>query len=142
LDTGGITVYDNEQFELLLSGVELDRIKAIKFTTVNSTHGSDCHGEGSFHTSDTFTDFQDLTSPGLRAVVVPKLQYWSDQRIYYLCVATQEPDSDGTYEFVHQGGEDTSMQIFMDKALLPVWTMICLIAALLIMVCWQYFINQ
>ena len=34
LETGGITVYDNEEFNLVLTGVDLHRIKAIKFTTV------------------------------------------------------------------------------------------------------------
>ena len=33
-----------------------------------------------------------------------------------------------------QGGEDATLQIYMDKALLPVWVMICLIAVLLCMV--------
>ena len=31
---GGITVFDNEEFNLVLTGVDLQRIKAIKFTTV------------------------------------------------------------------------------------------------------------
>jgi len=132
LETGGITVYDNEEFNLVLTGVDLHRIKAIKFTTANNTHGDDCHGdEGSFHQSQTFKEFQDLENPGLRSVRVPGLQYFSDQRIYYLCVAT---DGDGgSFTFVHQGGEDATLQIYMDKALLPVWVMICLIAVLLCM---------
>ena len=124
-------MYDNEPFKLVLSGTDLDSIKAIKFTTVNNTHGDDCHGEGSFHTSNTFTEFRSLHSPGLRVVMVPGLQYWPDQRVYYVCVATEEPDNDGNYKFVHQGGEDFALQIFMDKALLPVWVMICFIVVLL-----------
>ena len=41
-----------------------------------------------------------LFSSGLRSVRVPGLQYFSDQRIYYLCVAT---DGDGgSFTFVHQ----------------------------------------
>jgi metal transporter CNNM len=133
LATGGITVFDNEEFNLVLSGVDLERIKAIKFTTVNNTHGEDCHGEGSFHTSDTFTEFQDLGNPGLRSIRVPGLQYWPDQRIYFICVATDQPQDGGSYTFIHQGGEDKTLQIYMDKAFLPVWVMICLIAVLLCM---------
>merc|ERR1719458_2302096 len=133
LDAGGITVFDNEEFNLVLSGLDLQRIKAIKFTTVNNTHGEDCHGEGSFHTSDTFTEFEDLGNPGLRSIRVPGLQYWSDQRMYFLCVATDEPQDGGSYTFIHQGGEDKTLQIYMDKAFLPVWVMVCLIAVLLCM---------
>merc|ERR1719458_1304850 len=133
LDAGGITVFDNEEFNLVLSGLDLQRIKAIKFTTVNNTHGEDCHGEGSFHTSDTFTDFEDLGNPGLRSIRVPGLQYWSDQRMYFLCVATDQPQDGGSYTFIHQGGEDKTLQIYMDKAFLPVWVMVCLIAVLLCM---------
>ena len=33
-----------------------------------------------------------------------------------------------------QGGEDKTLQIYMDKAFLPVWVMVCLIAVLLCMV--------
>lgn len=36
---------------------------------VNNSHGEDCHGEGSFHTSDTFTQFQDSGNPGLKLLV-------------------------------------------------------------------------
>merc|ERR1719458_2497170 len=133
LDNGGITVFDNEEFNLVLSGLDLQRIKAIKFTTVNNTHGEDCHGEGSFHTIDTFTEFEDLGNPGLRSIRVPGLQYWSDQRMYFLCVATDEPQDGGSYTFIHQGGEDKTLQIYMDKAFLPVWVMVCLIAVLLCM---------
>ena len=36
LESGGITVYDNEAFDLVLTGIDLDMIKAIKFTTVTT----------------------------------------------------------------------------------------------------------
>ena len=131
LATGGITVYHGEVFELVMVGEGLDNIRAVKFTTVNNTYGDSCHGGGSSHTSDTFSEFRELESPGLRAVAVPGLQYWSDQRVYYLCVATDLPDQAGEYQFLHQGGEEKSIQIYMDRALLPIWVMICLIVVLL-----------
>ena len=97
---------------------------------------------------------------GLKLVRVPGLKYWSDQRIYFLCVATNEPADGENYNFIHQvscsshslankwwafwqkrcqqlplqGGEDVTLQIYMDKAFLPVWVMVCLIAVLLCMV--------
>ena len=33
---------------------------------------------------------------------VPGLKYWSDQRIYFLCVATNEPADGENYNFIHQ----------------------------------------
>ena len=97
---------------------------------------------------------------GLKLVRVPGLKYWSDQRIYFLCIATNEPADGENYNFIHQvscsshrlakkwwsfwqkrcqqlplqGGEDVTLQIYMDKAFLPVWVMVCLIAVLLCMV--------
>ena len=133
MNSGGITVYNDEAFELVLVGEGLDDIRAIQFTTLNNTYGDSCHGGGSSHTSDTFAEFRELESPGLRAVMVPGLQYWSDQRLYYLCVATQRPqDADG-FEFYHQG-DDKSLIIYMDKALLPLWVMVILLVFLLCMV--------
>ena len=48
LESGGITVYDNEAFDLVLTGLDLDMIKAIKFTTVTivigtNTLSDNCH---------------------------------------------------------------------------------------------------
>ena len=129
-----ITVYDSEQFDLVLSGVNLDTVRAVKFTTVNNTFGDNCHGDGAFHTSHTFTDFEEQASPGLRSLAVPGLKYWADQPIYYICLATEEPDQDGNYDFYHQGGDNNTLQIKMDKALLPIWVMISLIGVLLCMV--------
>jgi len=132
LAEGGITVYDMEEFSLILSGTNLESITAVKFTTVNNTYGGDCHSTDSFHTSDTFTDFEDMDSPGLRSLIVPGLQYWTDQRTYYICISTDQPEAAGNYRFMHQGGEKTLL-IYMDKQLLPIWVMICMIAFLLCM---------
>ena len=48
---------------ILLIIIMVDALK------VNNSHGEDCHGEGSFHTSDTFTQFQDSGNPGLKLLV-------------------------------------------------------------------------
>jgi hypothetical protein len=144
LETGGITVYDQEPFTLSLVGVGLDRVKAVKFTTAKSTYGGNCVGEGSSHISKDFADIDEHSNPGLVQVIVEEgLGYYSENREYYICVATDEKDENGNYgpdAFKHQG-TDSTLLIYMNTAFMPVPVMVVLLVVLLGMVSDQRLVS-
>ena len=123
-------MYENEEFSLLLAGSSLASVRAVRFTTTNNSRGDACHGDGSYHNSETYTELEESKAGLRRLVVEGGLKYWSDGRTYYLCVATVEPVEDN---FIHQG-DAVTLTIFMDKPVMPVWVMVLLIFGLLCLV--------
>jgi len=129
MSSGGITVYSEAEFKLILSGDGIDEIKEVLFTTSNSSFGESCYNtEGSYHTSEIFDKIETNEESGLVVVTIDVgLRQYDGQRTYYLCISTSE---DG--DFVHQGSR-RELAIYVDSPLMPAWLMGILIAVLLCM---------
>ena len=102
--SGGITVNSGSEFKLILSGDGIEEIKAVLFTTSNSSFGESCYDtDGSYHSSDKFEDIERNQEAGLVVVSIwgrsgilllltlccaDGLTQYDGQRTYYLCIST------------------------------------------------------
>ena len=107
MPNGGITVYSESEFKLVMSGEGIEEIKLVLFTTSNSSFGESCYDtDGGYHTSDYFDNIEWNKEAGLVVVSIGMLKrcYFSffkicadgglrqydGQRTYYLCVSTSK----------------------------------------------------
>jgi len=128
--SGGITVYSESHFNLILSGDGIEEIKAVQFTTSNSSYGESCYGtDAGYHISDIFETIERDSEAGLAVVSIDGrgLTHYDGQRTYYLCIKTFEGGN-----FVHQGSR-RELAIYVDSPFMPAWLMGILIAILLCM---------
>ena len=69
--SGGITVYSESHFNLILSGDGIEEIKAVQFTTSNSSFGESCYGtDAGYHISDIFETIERDSEAGLAVVSI------------------------------------------------------------------------
>ena len=66
-------MYSEAKFKLILSGDGIDEIKAVLFTTSNSSFGESCYNtEGSYHTSEIFDKIESDQESGLVVITIGK----------------------------------------------------------------------
>ena len=127
-EEGVIKLFEATGLTLHLVGLNMERIRGIKFTTASNMYGGSCRGvDGVSHfQSEELTVNTTSQEAGFATVVIPRgLEYHSSDKRYYLCVRDYD-----SQEYIHQG-TSRQLQIIMNRPFLPVWVMVVLLVILL-----------